>query len=137
MIYYHEERKRERFNKAGFSLIELVIAITIGAMIVGASLYFATTYFESAKRSTTRTTLQHLKVQLEMYKGEKGSFPESLAQLQKSGFWKAKALPKDGWDRSFVYRLTPDAKNPYELFSYGPEGKGSPKESRIDVLDVQ
>lgn len=136
MIYYHEENKKERFNKAGFSLIELIIAITIGAMIVGASLYFATTYFEAAKRSTTRTTLLNLKNVLNMYKAEKGSYPESLAQLQKSGISKTKALAKDGWDRSFMYKLTPEAKNPYELFSYGPEGKGSSKESRIDAWDL-
>ena len=70
-----------------------------------------------------------------MYKSEKGSYPESLSQLRKSGFMK-KDVPKDGWDRSFVYRRTPDAKNPYELFSYGPEGKGSPKEGRINVWNL-
>lgn len=134
-MYYHEENQKERFNKAGFSLIELVIAITIGAMLIGGALYFATTYFEQAKRSTTRTHLQGLKLVLENYKAEKGTYPESLAQLQKSGFYKAKAIPKDGWDHSFVYRLTPDGKNGYELFSYGPEGKGSPKESRIDAFE--
>jgi prepilin-type N-terminal cleavage/methylation domain-containing protein len=136
MIYYHEENQKERFNKAGFSLIELIIAITIGAMLIGASLYFATTYFESAKRSTTRTHLQNLKLILENYKAEKGTYPETLVQLQKSGFYKAKSIPKDGWDRSFVYRVTPDGKQAYELFSYGPEGKGSSKESRIDAWDL-
>lgn len=137
MIYYHEENQKERFNKAGFSLIELVIAVTIGAMLVGGALYFATSYFEQAKRSTTRTLLQGLKLQLENYKAEKGTYPESLVQLQKSGFYKAKGVPKDGWDRSFVYRIIPEGgKHPYELFSYGPEGKGSSKESRIDAWDL-
>ncbi len=119
----------------GFSLIELMLAVTIGALIIGASLYFATTYFEIAKRNATKTSLQGLNLVIMNFKQEKGRYPESLSELRKSGFWKGKDVPKDGWDHSFVYRVTEDGKHSYELFSYGPEGKGGPKEGRISIWD--
>jgi general secretion pathway protein G len=118
----------------GFTLIELMIALVIIGLITGGAIYFAMSYLENARRSSTRTTLQNFKVQILSYKTEKGEYPKSLQDLIAAGFLK-KPLPKDGWDHNFVYRLTPDGKNPYELFSYGPQGKAGGKASRIDAWE--
>jgi len=64
------------------------------------------------------------------YKTEKGEYPQKLDDLVKAGFLK-KPLPKDGWEKPFFYRRTPDGEKPYELYSYGPQGKGGGKESRV------
>ncbi len=118
--------------KKGFTLIELMIAIVIIGLLTGGAIYFAMNALETAKRSSTKTTLQNLQVTLLNYKSEKGEYPKTLQDLVKAGFLK-KPLPIDGWDKPFVYRVTPDGKNPYELYSYGPKGKGGGKESRIAI----
>ena len=130
-----ENKRMARMAQKGFSLIEVMLAIMIGAIIIGGTLYFATTYFEIAKRKSTNSTLQNLNIVLLNFKNEKRSYTESLTEIKKSGFWKGKDIPKDGWDRPFKYSETPDGKHPYELFSYGPEGKGGPKEGRISIWD--
>lgn len=124
--------QKKRHLEPGFTLIEVLLAVTIGALIIGGSLYLATTVMENAKRNNTKTALQTIKSQIQMYKSERGQYPQNLPELKKAGFFK-KEVPKDGWDNPVVYRLTPDGKHPFDLYSYGPEGKGSSKASRISV----
>ncbi len=116
--------------KKGFALIEVMIAVMIIGLIAGGVIYFGMTYLENARRTSTKTTLQNFQMVLMNYKTEKGEYPKSLADLVKAGFLK-KPLPKDGWDKPFVYRITPDGEKPYEMYSYGPKGKGGGKASRI------
>ncbi len=124
-----EHRTVSSFKK-GFTLIELMIALVIIGLIAGGSIYFAMGFLESAKRTSTKTKLQNFQVVLMNYKTEKGEYPQKLDDLVKAGFLK-KPLPIDGWDKPFVYRRTPDGEKPYELYSYGPKGKGGGKASRI------
>lgn len=118
--------------RSGFTLIELMIGIVIIGILVGGGMYTAMTVMANAKRSATKTTLQTIKQSLLSYKQEKGDYPKSLQDLIAATFL-AKPLPKDGWDQRFIYRVTTDGKNPYELFSYGPDGKSGGKASRLDV----
>ncbi len=134
MTYLIPYKWKIRTVRSGFTLIELMIGLLIVGLLTGGAFYFAMTYLESAKRTATRNTLQNFKIQIMNYKAEKGDYPKSLQDMVAAGFLK-KPLPKDGWDRNFVYRPTPDGKNPYELFSYGPQGKGGGKASRIDAWE--
>jgi general secretion pathway protein G len=127
---YMVENRTVSFHKKGFTLIELMIALAIIGLIAGSAIYFAMGYLASAKRTSTKTKLQNFQIVLMNYKTEKGEYPKSLQDLVKAGFLKS-PLPKDGWDKPFVYRPTPDGEKPYELYSYGPEGKGGGKASRI------
>ena len=127
---YMMENREAATLKKGFTLIELMIAIVIIGLITGGSIYFAMGVLESAKRTSTKTKLQSFQVFLMNYRNEKGEYPKSLADLVKADFLK-KPLPQDGWNKPFVYRSTPDGEKPYELYSYGPKGKGGGKASRI------
>lgn len=116
--------------KKGFALIEVMIAVMIIGLIAGGVIYFGMGYLEDAKRKSTKTALQNFQMSLMSYKTEKGEYPKSLDELVKAGLLK-KPLPKDAWDKPFFYRVTPDGEKPYEMFSYGPKGKGGGKASRI------
>lgn len=134
-IYQYDNSSPGRYKcglKPGFTLIELMIALVIIGLIAGGAFYFAMTYLETAKRSATKTSLRNLKVTLLNYRSEKGEYPKTLQELVQAGFLK-KAVPKDAWEHSFVYRLMPEGegKEPYELYSYGPQGKGGGKASRL------
>ncbi len=127
-----QDTKQRSRLKSGFTLIELMIGIVIIGIITGGVMYTAMTVMGNAKRSATKTTMQLIKNSLMSYHQEKGEYPKSLQELIAAGFMK-KPLPKDGWERAFVYRVTAEGKNPYELFSYGPDGKSGGKASRLDV----
>lgn len=129
--------KTHDYVRRGFSLIEVMIAITIGTLIIGAAMYSAIAYLDSAKRSSTRTNLQNVQQLIQIYHNETGEYPETLQDLKNAVLRKNQDVPKDAWGRSFVYHLTPDAENPYELFSYGREGKGGDKKERISLWKLK
>jgi general secretion pathway protein G len=53
-----------------------------------------------------------------------------------SGFLKEKRLPKDGWDRDFIY-VNDDGSSKYTLKSLGADGKegGDGYDKDLDVSD--
>ncbi len=132
--YKMTERRMAKVARAGFTLIELMIGIVIIGILVGGAMYTAMTVMANAKRSATKNTIQTIKMSLMSYNQEKGEYPKTLQDLVAALFLN-KPLPKDGWEKKFMYRVTPgdDAKHPYELFSYGADGPKGSKASRIDA----
>jgi hypothetical protein len=84
---------------------------------------------------------------IEEFNQDTGQYPEQLQDLKNKpaylefpekwdgAYGKGKNVPKDGWDKPFHYRLTPeDAEHPYELYSNRPKGKG--EKGTISVWDL-
>ena len=44
-----------------------------------------------------------------------------------------KQMPKDPWSHPYQYKLTPDGEQPYDLYSWGPDGRKAPKGEWINV----
>jgi general secretion pathway protein G len=127
--------------RSGFSLMELVIAITIlGIMAAVVGPYLMRWLFE-ARDSRARIELQTMKEALITYHMQKGSYPKVLTELTAGGR-RAYLDPAnvtvegtsilDPWNNPYIYRPTPKgAPNPFELYSLGdPDGDGQ----RIDAL---
>ena len=146
MLHIASNRRCARYAHEAFTLIELMIAITIIGLIVGGLFVVIPGYMEQAKLSNTQTTLRNLKVTIMNYKNNTGEYPETLRDLvtQPTGDrgqgWRGpyfKKLPEDGWGKPFVYQPTPDGVNPYELYSYGGRaGRSEPKSKRVSAGDV-
>ncbi len=127
--------KSMRTARAGFTLIEVMIAIVIGGLIMGGAFFGIKGYLEKARRDSTKTALNNIKTFLMFYQQEKGEYPRSLKDLEKAGMLgknkktgQPNPLPKDAWYHPFQYRPTEDG---YEMYSYGPDGKKGKKETRI------
>lgn len=134
-------------SRSGFTLIEILIAVTIVAIMGSGAFYYANKYYANAKKSATKSTLRVLESAIAEYNTDIGEYPSSLRDLvfkpsnekaaeSWSQYLKKKEVPKDGWGREFHYEVTPDAENPYELYSYGPRGKSGQKNERIDVWKI-
>ncbi len=139
----------QRQAQAGFTLMELLIAITILAIIgtVGIPAYFG--YVERARRGKAETTVRMFKQAIEIYQAQVGKYPQTLKDLvraptdpadrrkwQKGGYLGMKKVPSDPWGNKYKYRVTLEAENPYKLYSYGSEkGKNTPKEDWISAWD--
>jgi len=132
--------------RAGFTLIELIIAITIVAILALIVAPKFMGYLDSARITSTQASLKNIKTAIDGFRIQTGRYPTRLRDLiekpkeeavarswQKGGYLEGSELPKDAWTEDFVYKRTPDGKNPYELYSYGPDGASAPKESWISV----
>lgn len=126
---------RTRNSKSGFTLIELIIVIAIlGILVVtiGPGMF---KYISSAKKRKTETTLATLKTAVDSYYADIGKYPTSLTDLVRKPadvpakkwdkFLNVDEVPTDSWGENFVYKVTPKAAHPFELYSYGPTGPGS------------
>jgi general secretion pathway protein G len=123
-----------RKNQQAFTLLEIMLVVTIIAILMGAAIYKLAGNVEIAKRTAVSADVQALGTQLKLYESMNGFFPTTEQGLQalvtppdtdpKPARWYQlfKEVPKDPWHNNYIYRC-PGVKNPggYDLFSAGPD----------------
>ena len=121
-------------KQQGFTLLEIMIVVTIIAVLLGTAVYKLSGNLEYAKHEAVATDIQSISTQLRLYESMNGFVPTSEQGLQalvvqpasdpKPERWYQlfKELPKDPWHNAYIYR-NPGTKNPngYDLFSAGPD----------------
>jgi type II secretory pathway pseudopilin PulG len=127
-----------RQAQPGFSIIELMTYITIAGLLLATALFLVPYIYNFVYTQKTQTNLHLIKTSLQMYYTRKGSYPENLSTLVSAGIITKKDSErafKDAWDSQFQYKPTPQGAHPYELYSYGSGGPGSPKEERLSAWE--
>ena len=71
-----------------------------------------------AQTTLARSQLKMLSEALELHKLTKRNYPQTLDALADDGI----EVPKDPWERPFVYEATTDGTK-YDMFCVGPDGK--------------
>ena len=133
--------------KPGFSLIEIMIVIGIIAVIM-AGVFGGVAVMKRAREGTTKTTLRTLQAAISAFQTDTGVYPTTLSDLVNrpadekigkkwgTGGYLDKEIVNDSFGNEYVYRVTKGGKQPYELYSYGPNGEGSPEVEWIHVWDL-
>jgi general secretion pathway protein G len=120
----------------GFTLLEIMIVVTIISLLMGAAIYKLKGNIEYAKRARIEADVQGINTQLKLYESMNGFFPSTEQGLQalvvqpdtdpKPSRWYQlySERPKDPWQSDYIYRC-PGIKNPngFDLFSPGPDRK--------------
>lgn len=119
---------RCKSSQAGFSLTELMIVIVIIGILLG--LVFSNlNVMSDAQNLKAKKEVGDLKIKLEMYRADNGTFPASgslSALVNNPGNaprWRQymKELPKDPWGNDYRY-LNPGAHgDEMEVYSIGPD----------------
>lgn len=133
--------------RSGFSLLEIMVAIAIIGIMMAIIIPNFMSYRKNANKSAATSNLQMFDNAILMYNMHTGQLPSRLQDLIKkpsdakiANKWegpylgKIKEIPEDPWGNKYQYKLTPQGEqHKYELYSYGPDGKGAPKEEWISV----
>ena len=130
----------KRKHSKGFTLIELIIVITLIAAVMAVIAGTVIQKKHQAEAKIARTQLTTLAAAVDQYESDVGSLPDSLQQLVTSPgnvegwlgpYTKAEDL-KDPWHQPIEYRKPGADDRPYSLTSLGvdkqPGGDGVDKD---------
>lgn len=138
-------QQTQRYGQAGFTLIELLVVMVIIGLLVALVGPNVMGRAEKAKPQAARIQIENLASALEMFKLDVGRYPteeEGLSVLRQApsgvdrwdGPYLRKQVPKDPWDRDYVYRL---AGKDFEVLSYGADGADGGSNVDADILSSE
>ena len=127
-------RSRRRNREGGFTLVEMLVVITIIGLIMALVGPRVLGYLSESKVKTAKIQIESLSSALDLYFLDNGRYPSSSEGLPalvqrpaNAASWngpylKTASVPADPWGRPYVYR-SPGTHAPYEIASYGPSGE--------------
>ena len=122
---------RNRKTNAGFTLIELIIVITLIAAVMAVVAGKVIQNKRQAEYKLAKTQMTSLAASIDQYQSDVGDLPDSLEQLVKppanadgwlGPYAKAEEL-KDPWHNAIEYRKPGADDRPFSLTSLGVDGK--------------
>src|SRR5262245_49805693 len=141
------ERRRKRsarVGEQGFTLVEILVVITISGLIMGLVGPRVLNYLSDAKAKAARIQIASFASALDLYFLDTGRYPtssEGLAALvQRPGnamawngpYLKGNLVPADPWGNAYIYRL-PGQHGTYDIMSYGSDGQEGGTGSASDI----
>lgn len=138
---------RARFGRRnkGFTLIEIIIVITIIGLVVawaGNRIFGAG---DKAKSGLAKARISEISAQLDMYKLDTGRYPNTAEGLRallvnpgsapnwNGPYVKNAEAIKDPFNNEMIYKSPGDANRPFELISLGADGKEGGEGPNRDV----
>jgi general secretion pathway protein G len=141
-------RFRTRPTEAGFTLVEMLVVITIIGLVMGLVGPRVLSYLSDSKLKTTKIQIRGFGSALDLYHLDNGRYPtasEGLAALvQKpanAGAWNGPYLsgnlvPNDPWGRLYIYKF-PGQHGAYDIVSGGPEGREDDNSANANLTSWQ
>lgn len=134
-----------RHGEAGFTLVEILVVITIIGLIMGLVGPRVLNYLSESKTKAAKIQIESFASALDLFYLDTGRYPtssEGLAALtQRPGaiaswngpYVKGGVIPNDPWGNPYVYR-SPGQHGPYDLISYGSDGQEGGTGTAADIV---
>ena len=139
----HSRKNGER----GFTLVEMLVVITIIALIMSLVGPRVLNYLTESKVKAAKIQIQSLSSALDLLYLDTGRYPssaEGLSTLVKptgamqgwnGPYLKGGSVPNDPWGKPYVYR-SPTERAKYEILSYGSDGQEGGTGTAADIASV-
>lgn len=128
---------KDNKKQNGFSLVELLIVITIMGLLVSIVAPQMFGKVEQSKTATAEAQMKVLGTALDAYRLDLGFYPEKLEELVQYNdpMWHGpyiKEIPQDPWRSSYSYSR--QSLTQFELKSFGADGKPGGEKESADIL---
>lgn len=137
-------------RRGGFTLIEIVVVITVIAIMATLVAPNVFRHVGTAQDATARTQIEMLGAALDAYRLDNGRYPttqQGLLALREApsaeprprnwrGPYLRRDVPLDPWDAAYVYRSPGDENaNGFDLMSYGADGQPGGEGDGADITN--
>jgi general secretion pathway protein G len=138
---------RPRAN-AGFTLVEMLVVLTILGMIVGLVGPRVLGYLGESRVKMAKLQIESFAAALDLFYVDAARYPgeaEGLRALtlrpDRVDLWngpylKGGHVPNDPWGHAFRYRFLSNRRPPYEILSYGSDGHEGGAGAAADISNV-
>ena len=138
-------QRRKRNKQAGVTLIEMLVVVTIIALLaalVGRNLFKQT---DKARVAAARAQIEMFMGALNMYKLDVGSVPSTEQGLEAlwrrpaevarwDGPYVEKEIPPDPWGNPYVYRFPGEHGEMPDITSFGADGQPGGEGVNADIV---
>jgi general secretion pathway protein G len=149
MRHLAKRRRATRLSaQRGFTLVELLVVITIIALIMGIVGPRVLNYLTESKAKAAKIQIESLSSALDLFFLDTGRYPqgsEGLAALVRrpgniaswnGPYLKGGIVPADPWGNPYVYR-SPGQHGTYDILSYGSDGTEGGTGAAQDITSWQ
>jgi general secretion pathway protein G len=137
-------RSRSRKHEGGFTLVEVLVVITIIGLLMALVGPRVLNYLSESKVKTAKIQIQSFASALDLYYLNTGRYPSSGeglgALVHPAGgdegwngpYLKGGTVPADPWGKPYVYR-SPGEHGAYDIVSYGSDGQEGGTGTAADI----
>jgi general secretion pathway protein G len=139
-----KQRRSLRRGEEGFTLVEMLVVITIIGMIMALVGPRVLTYLTESKVKAARIQIQSFTSALDLFYLDAGRFPSSAEGLEalvrptagvaawNGPYLRGSNVPNDPWGTPYIYRV-PGEHGPYDLISLGSDRQEGGTGSAADI----
>jgi len=135
-----------RKKQGAFTLLEIMLVVTIIALLLAAAIKFMSPNVDIAKRVRVAGDIQAIKTSLLAYQGINGFYPTTEQGLQalvtapstdpRPSRWQQfmEAVPTDPWGNPYVYKHPGEHGDEPDIISYGGDGREGGEGENEDIV---
>lgn len=143
----NRKRYAGRHAELGFTLVEILVVITIIALIMGLVGPRVLNYLAESKAKAAKIQIESLASALDLYFLDIGQYPSSSdglnALVHRPGnakgwngpYLKGNVVPNDPWGKPYLYRL-PGQHGTYDIISLGADGQEGGTGAAADITSA-
>jgi general secretion pathway protein G len=141
---HRRPRRRVRGGEAGFTLVEILVVITIIGLIMALVGPRVLNYLAESKVKAARIQVESFASSLDLFYLDAGRYPstsEGLAALAarpggidtwNGPYLRTGLVPNDPWGHPYIYR-SPGEHGPYDIISLGSDGQQGGSGTAADI----
>jgi general secretion pathway protein G len=138
-------RRSARHGERGFTLVEILVVITIIGLIMGLVGPRVLNYLTESKAKAAKIQIESFSSALDLYFLDNGRYPSGseglTALVQRPGstmtwngpYLKGAVVPNDPWGHPYQYRA-PGQHGTYDIMSYGADGQEGGTGTASDIV---